>query len=181
MTKSRAVTLYLHLGHDQLATGIGLAELGTTRQLVLFEQVRQWCGGAGSITIRPVIDLNTNREVTGYQVSPRQHEHIALRDKTCVFPHCTRPAHPIPRVPGGPPSHDADHIAPYHQGGDTSTDNLACLCRLHHILKTHTAWSYQRIGPGEYLWRTPHGHHLLRTTTGTIAVDPPPQARPRAA
>jgi hypothetical protein len=30
------------------------------------------------------------------------------------------------------------------------------------------------LTPGEYLWRSPHGHTWLRDPTGTTDVSPPP-------
>ena len=146
---ARPVMIYLHLDAHQLANDCGgVAEVGSTGQLVSIEQIRRWFGAAGSITIRPVIDLNTSRKTRGYQPTEVMREQIALRDRTCVFPHCNRVAHPVRQRRTGEYSHDADHITAYDSGGETSTDNLACLCRLHHLLKTHTGWRYDIIGPG---------------------------------
>ncbi len=168
----RPVMIYLHLDAHQLANDCGgVTEVGSTGQLVSIEQIRAWFGAAGSITIRPVIDLNTSRNARGYQPTEVMREQIALRDRTCVFPHCNRVAHPVRQRRTGEYSHDADHITAYDSGGETSTDNLACLCRLHHLLKTHTGWRYDMIGPGEYLWRSPAGHQYLRTDNGTTMLN----------
>ncbi len=168
----RPVTIYLHFDAAQLTDRCGgLAEVGTTGQLVTMDEIRRWCGAAGSIIVRPVIDLNGTRVTRGYEPTDVMREHIALRDRTCVFPHCGRAAHPIRRPESGHYSHDADHITPYGSGGETSTDNLACLCRLHHLLKTHTGWRYEMIGPGEYLWKSPAGRQYLRTVAGTTMVE----------
>ncbi|MFT4224942.1 MAG: HNH endonuclease [Micropruina sp.] len=168
----RPIMIYLHFDAAQLTNGCGgLVEVGTTGQLVTIDEIRRWCGAAGSITIRPVIDLSGTRVTRGYEPTDVMREHIALRDRTCVFPHCGRAAHPIRRPASGNYSHDADHITPYDSGGETSTDNLSCLCRLHHLLKTHTGWRYEMIGPGEYLWKSPAGRQYLRTATGTTMVE----------
>jgi hypothetical protein len=29
-------------------------------------------------------------------------------------------------------------------------------------LKTHGGWTYERLGPRIFLWRSPHGHYYLR-------------------
>ncbi|MFC7359044.1 hypothetical protein [Nocardioides astragali] len=65
------------------------------------------------------------------------------------------------------------------QPGPTETDNLGALCRFHHRLKTHTAWHYDVIGPGEFVWTSPHGHRYRRDATGTIPLDPPGIAQQR--
>lgn len=177
----RAVQVYVHLAADA-AGDKSLTEVGSTGQLVTAEAVRRWCGSTATITVRPVIDLNADREVRGYQPTDVIREQVALRDRTCVFPHCSRPAHPVRSARADEFSHDADHIVPYAAGGPTSTDNLACLCRQHHRLKTHTPWTYRVLGLGEYLWTAPTGSQFLRTTTGTVALsDEPNRVRKRAA
>jgi hypothetical protein len=95
------VRIYLHFDATQLASCAGLGELGSTGQLVTIDQLRTWCGAAGSITVRPVIDLNRSRATRSYEPTEVMREQLALRDKTCVFPHCTRTeVHPKPwRVP----------------------------------------------------------------------------------
>ena len=91
---------------------------------------------------------------------------------TCVFPWCTRPAR----------RGDIDHIDEYDhqaeaegrpQSGPTRTSNLAALCRFHHRLKTHSAWSYRMTEPGVFEWTSPHGHHYRRDHHGTSPIDPP--------
>ncbi len=179
---ARPIMIYLHFDAAQLTDGCGgLAEVGTTGQLVTIDEIRRWCGTAGRITIRPVIDLNGTRANRGYEPTDVMREHIALRDRTCVFPHCGRAAHPARRSPTGNFGHDADHIVPYDSGGETSTDNLACLCRLHHVLKTHTGWRYEMLGPGEYLWKSPAGQQYLRTESGTTRLGARRRGRPEAA
>jgi len=86
-----------------------------------------------------------------------------------VHPWCHRPARRC----------DLDHLDPYvdrDQGGppgQTSTDNLAPLCRLHHRMKTHGGWTYTMVEPGVFLWTSPHGHTWLRDHTGTTDLTPP--------
>ncbi|WP_416956504.1 DUF222 domain-containing protein [Nocardioides sp. T5] len=145
------------------------------QRLVLLDQIKAWCADSRTkVTIKPVIDLNTQLHTDAYQVPERIREQVVLRDKTCVFPWCTRPARRC----------DVDHVIPHDpdaeaegrpQPGPTQTDNLAALCRFHHRLKTHSAWRYEMVAPGIYEWTSPHGHRYRRDHTGTTAID---DARP---
>ena len=88
-----------------------------------------WCANPDAqVIVKPVIDLNEHIHVEGYEVPARLREQTILRDHTCVFPWCTRSARKA----------DADHVIPYAEGGTTSSDNIAPLCRRHHRLKTHS-------------------------------------------
>jgi hypothetical protein len=171
----RDVMLYVHLSADALRSGDRDASAWVENargHLVTAGQVAEWCGvSTGSttgITVRPVIDLAETLRSAGYQPSPTLVEQTQLRDRTCVFPWCNRPAR----------SCDKDHIVPWDQGGSTSSDNLASLCRRHHRLKTHGGWSYTMLEPGSYLWRSPHGHTWLRDRTGTTDLTPEKVPRP---
>jgi 5-methylcytosine-specific restriction endonuclease McrA len=128
-----------------------------------------------------VIDLNTQLAAPGYEIPDRISEQVVLRDRTCVFPSCTRPARAC----------DIDHVIPYDhdaeaegrpQPGPTATSNLACLCRFHHRLKTHSPWTYRMVEPGVFEWTSPHGLRYRRAHTGTTELDPlepPGIPRPR--
>ena len=143
------------------------------QRLVLLDQVKAWCTDSRTrVTIKPVIDLTTELSAPGYAVPDRIREQVILRDGTCVFPWCSRPAR----------SCDVDHVVPYDhdaeaegrpQPGPTTTSNLAALCRHHHRLKTHTAWRYTVVGPGEFEWTSPHGHRFHRDPSGSTAIGPP--------
>ncbi|MVA76197.1 DUF222 domain-containing protein [Auraticoccus sp. F435] len=168
---ARRVTLYLHLSADALADG-GCAPgwVGNTRVPVTAGQVRDWCGQPGtSVTVRPVVDLNRPQGTAGYEVPDRIREQVALRDRTCVFPWCHRPAHPRPLSSASGEdrwSLDCDHVVAFGAGGTTSSDNLAPLCRGHHQLKTHHRWRYRALAAGRYLWTSPSGARYLRDRDG---------------
>ncbi len=143
------------------------------QRLLLLDQIQSWCGDTRTkITIKPVIDLNAKLTTPAYAVPARIREQVVLRDRTCVFPWCSRPARGC----------DIDHVDEYDhdaeaegrpQPGPTATHNLGALCRFHHRLKTFTAWTYRMITPGVFEWTSPHGHHYRRDRTGTTALDPP--------
>ena len=122
-----------------------------------------------NVVVKPVIDLDEHLGVAGYEVPERLAEQTQVRDGTCTFPWCTRPALDC----------DSEHCHRLDQGGTTCSCNIAPLCRRHHRLKTHTPWTYTAIDPGTYLWTSPHGYQFLRDRHGTTDVThdlsrPPP-------
>jgi 5-methylcytosine-specific restriction endonuclease McrA len=168
--KPRQVVLHVHLTEAAIV-GIGsgsleLARVENRRRIVTADQIRTWCADPDTeVIVKPVIDLNEHIHVEGYEVPDRVREQVTLRDHTCVFPWCTRSARKM----------DADHVIPYAEGGTTSSDNIAPLCRRHHRLKTHSTWTYTMLDPGSFLWSSPHGYQFLRDHHGTLDVsrDPP--------
>ena len=166
---TRQTVLHVHLSHDALSGRSIVGRVEETQALVTAEQVREWCGNPfAQVVVRPVLDLDDHIHVTSHEVPDRLAEQVDLRDATCAFPWCTRPARRC----------DHDHVVPHSKGGTTCSCNLAPLCRRHHRLKTHArGWSYTVLDPGTYLWRSPHGYQFLRDHTGTrdVTHDPPPR------
>jgi hypothetical protein len=117
------------------------------------------------VTVKPVLDLADHVRVDAWEVPDRLAERVRLRDGTCVFPWCTRPARAC----------DTDHVVPHARGGPTCPCNLAPLCRRHHRMKTHTGWTYTTPEPGTYHWRSPHGLTYLRDHHGTLDLTPTPR------
>ncbi|MFD5868568.1 HNH endonuclease [Corynebacterium sp. NPDC060344] len=96
----------------------------------------------------------------GYAPSEAQKAFIVGRDGTCRFPGCDHPAH---RTEG-------DHVENYDHdhpgaGGATDTENLHCLCKKHHDLKTRKMWDVLRMPDGTEYWTS--------RTTGMTAVSVP--------
>ena len=134
--------------------------------------------------MKQVIDLRERLECRGYEPTEKIREHVIVRDGTCVFPWCGRNARRC----------DLDHIVAYdhdhpEDGGPTSTDNLAALCRRHHRLKTSGRWRYEMTEPGAFVWVSPLGNTYLRDHTGSRPParlartrphrsDDPPSTRP---
>ena len=149
----------------------------TGNRPVTAEQIRQWCGHPDArVVVKPVIDLASHVHVGQYEVPDRIAEHIGLRDQTCVFPYCTRPAR---RLDPDGYGCDCDHVTPYARGGPTCSCQLAPLCRRHHRAKTYTPWSYTVLEPGTYLWSSPNGLRFLRDHQGTTDLtDTPRSSRP---
>ena len=171
LSPRRQVVLQVHLSDAALGEEPGphLARVENTRSFVHADQVRAWCQTPGTVvTVRPVLDLAEHLCATGYETPDRLAEQSAHVDGSCVFPWCTRPARTA----------DCDHVHPHAEGGSTCSCNIARLCRRHHRLKTHTAWSYAVLERGSYLWNSPHGLQFLRDREGTRDVTRTDALRP---
>ncbi len=166
------VVLHVHLEQAAVLGAGGLARLQETGGPVTAEQVRDWCGNPDTqVTVQPVLDLAEHLHVGSYEASARLKLQTQLRDGTCAFPFCFRPAEQCDcehRVP-----HDPDR----DDGGPTCSCNLAPACRRHHRAKTTGGWTYLTVEPGTYLWRSPLGYQFLRDHTGTLDVTPDPERR----
>ena len=77
-----------------------------------------------------------------------QNRQIAAVYPTCVFPGCREPTYTC----------DIDHRKPRSQGGPTHNENLAPLCRFHHMTRHHTPWQVERLPEGDHRWTSPLGH-----------------------
>ncbi|UNX56549.1 HNH endonuclease (plasmid) [Georgenia sp. TF02-10] len=168
----RGIELFVHLTREALDTvegaepsdGACVGRLQNLQVPITAEQIRAWCGSAGRIIVRPVLDLAGCEPIDAYEVPDRHRRVVVQRDHHCVFPGCTKRAERC----------DADHIVPHAQGGVTCPCNEAALCRGHHRAKTHAGWGYERLAPAVYLWTSPSGHRYLVTPADTRALDPAP-------
>jgi hypothetical protein len=177
LVRSQA-TLYLHLSEDTFrgrdrgpvrVEGVGA---------ITVEQAIDWLRHC-HVTIRPVIDLNANRSVDGYQGSPVIRETVRLRFPVEVFPWGTCSSRYA----------DLDHTQPYaprtdagdgaEPPGQTCPDNLGPLGRHHHRVKTHGGWQCLQTSRGVFYWRTPHGHWVRVDGSGThyLGTEIPDQVR----
>ena len=82
--------------------------------------------------MKPVLDLEAHDPVDTDVVPDRHAELTAVRDRTCVFPWCTRPA-PV----GATPTTRSPHPAADRRVRAISRR----LCRRHHRIKTHGGWT----------------------------------------
>jgi hypothetical protein len=91
--------------------------------------------------------------VDRYRPSAAQYAFVRTRDRRCRMPGCTARAAWA----------DLDHVLAHARGGATACENLCCLCRRHHRLKTFArGWTVRMDPDGTYTVTTPSG--LTRTT-----------------
>ena len=162
------VRLYLHASLADVVAGDSRAT-GSAEALgpVTLDLVREWAGRS-RVTIQPVLHVAADDRwsVDRHDPPPRMADEVRLRDETCIFPWCGRSARQC----------DLDHRESFEDPGDggppgqTSPESLAPLCRRHHRAKTSGSWSYERVGPGTYLWSGPSGLSVLVTPRGTVAI-----------
>jgi hypothetical protein len=167
----RRTVLHLHLSESAVRGASDHQELGrveNTRAPVTADQIREWCSNPHTqVIVKPVVDLADHVSVEAYEIPDRIAEAVALRDVSCAFPWCTRPARKL-----RPDEHaaDCDHLVPHAEGGPTCSCQIAPLCRRHHRLKTHGGWTYRILEPGSYVWTSPHRYQYLRDHTGTLDI-----------
>ena len=130
------------------------------------EQVRQLAAAASLLVANP---LTSPVEARRYQPSAALERTIRCRDLTCRFPGCSRPAIVC----------DIDHTIPFnHQnpaaGGLTVAQNLKCLCRQHHRLKTFGGWRDKQLADGTVVWLSPSGR-TYRTSPAGADLFPQPR------
>ena len=165
VVKPRQVVIHVHLSEASISRDeAGVAHVEETRSVVSTDQVRGWCG-SDQVVVKPVIDLEAHHRTDAYAVPDRLTEQTRLTQPVCAFPWCERPARRC----------DTDHVVAHGEGGPTCSCNLAPLCRRNHRAKTHTGWTYDKADVATYLWRSPHGLHLVkdRGTTRLVTAHPP--------
>lgn len=116
-----------------------------------------------------VIDLDEVKDhaVAGYVAPDKVKAYVRGRDGKCIFPGCTRSAW----------SCQLDHRIPYDAGGQTSADNLYCLCAHHHNFKTDRRGFYVPDPvTGEIIWLFDDGTYARTEPEGFIGSQVTPTA-----
>ncbi|MCB1290221.1 HNH endonuclease signature motif containing protein [Mycolicibacterium sp.] len=97
--------------------------------------------------VRPVRRPPSTAELR-YRPSTALDEFVRMRDLTCRFPSCDRPAEKC----------DLDHAIPW-PFGPTQASNIRALCRKHHLMKTFWTgtggWSDRQYPDGTIVWTSP--------------------------
>jgi hypothetical protein len=97
------------------------------------------------ITDGPSQPLDVGRRTR--TIPPALRTALIVRDRGCTFPGCDRP----------PPWTDAHHLVAWIDGGPTSLDNLALLCRRHHRAVHEGQWTLTRSPDGSWCAVPPGG------------------------
>ncbi|MGE2713742.1 DUF222 domain-containing protein [Mycolicibacterium litorale] len=135
--------------NDGMALLMGGSPIPTS---LLTEMIRR---GAKVVPIRPPDPAPEPH----YRPSTALDRFVRVRDLTCRFPGCDRPAMFA----------DVDHTVAYPDG-PTHASDLKCLCREHHLLKTFWSgpggWADQQLPDGTVVWTSPTGRSY-RTSPGS--------------
>lgn len=130
-----------HPGHTSLApaelVGSELVDTATAKELAA--SAKEW------ELIRHHPETGAVISVERYRPSAEIRRFLAARDVHCRFPGCRVP---VDRC-------DIDHTVAAADGGETSTRNLAHLCRAHHTLKHHGDWGVTQTADGTLTWVSP--------------------------
>ncbi|QHF25427.1 DUF222 domain-containing protein [Rathayibacter sp. VKM Ac-2804] len=137
------------------------------------EIARELIRTAASFT-RVLTDSDTGAVVSvgrTWRVPPPQMRlHLQLRDQTCRFAGCTRPA----------ATSEVDHTIEWSNGGETSLDNLVMLCTAHHHVRHGEQWSYVKDdSDGTITWTTPTGRRVGNRPPRLPGRPPDPPPGPR--
>jgi 5-methylcytosine-specific restriction endonuclease McrA len=147
-------------GPDPRATVSVVVDLGALRRGSVGEGERCEIPGVGPVAVeyartmlgRALVEvlIAKGTDVTtvysaGRHVPRRVRSALLLRDPRCVVPHCDA------RL-----GLEDDHwVTDFANGGLTGLDNLARLCRKHHLDRTHRGFELTRTEDG-WVWTAPH-------------------------
>jgi hypothetical protein len=112
------------------------------------QPVIRWVAGLRSkVHLLEIDNCSHTSQSASYQVPLALRHLVHVRQRTCCFPGCRRPAVRC----------DLDHTVAFDRGGRTCWCNLAPVCRRHHRAKQAPGWHLEQPRPGQMTWRTPNG------------------------
>ena len=100
----------------------------------------------------PVTSCDHRYEAHAYQPGDLLRHLVQIRDGTCAFPFCSRPARDC----------DYEHAIPYHQGGRTCACNGSPKSRRCHQVKQSRGWTVTQPQPGWHQWTAPSGRTYVQ-------------------
>jgi hypothetical protein len=142
--------------------GAGGALLATLTRQELERAVRRGCPEHPGADCRCQVVTRPPRS-QGYAPTAPQRRWARARDGHCRHPGCRNRAGWA----------DIDHVVAHADGGPTDCDNLCCLCRRHHRLKTHApGWTFHLDADGALLVTTPSGVTRVSRPPGAELLEP---------
>src|SRR5512146_867936 len=107
--------------------------------------------GGRQLTVRPDVvpthDCDHWHQTSSYEPGEKLRRLVQVRDHTCTFPTCSRPAH----------KRDLEHALPFRTGGRTDACNAGARSRRCHRVKQSPGWTLTQPKPGWHQWTTPTG------------------------
>ena len=155
-------------GGDGPAGTSGCAELAGYGPIPVSvaERIAAGAGSWSRVLTHPVTGTVLDHDRTTYAVPADLKRRLRARDGTCRFPGCRRRAERC----------DLDHTVAWVEGGPTAADNLAHLCRHHHVLKHRDGplgrWQVRHRHPG-----SPEGVLEWTSPAGRVHVTYPQEHR----
>ncbi|WP_249353985.1 HNH endonuclease signature motif containing protein [Microbacterium sp. 2FI] len=133
------------------------------------ERARELCGGdAGWMRVlthpETGMVLSVGREQYAPPASLRRL--VKWRADRCMAPGCGVPAARC----------DTDHTLAWEHGGSTSLENLAPICRGHHMVKHHGGWRVEQVAGsgGSLRWTSPAGRSYVVAPERRVPAFRPP-------
>ncbi len=112
--------------------------------------------GGQQLTVRfyvvPTHACDHRYQVTSYLPGDRLRRLVQVRDDTCTWPPCSRPAR----------ESDFEHAIPYYKGGKTDACNAGARSRRCHQVKQLPGWTLTQPRPGWHVWTTPTGRSYVQ-------------------
>ncbi len=140
----------VHLDQDVLGpdgTLAGTLEDGTHLSAETLRRVACDCGLVAAGGAAGAEELTIGRRTR--TIPPAIRRALMLRDRGCAFPGCTHT-----RFLHG------HHIRHWLHGGETSVDNIALLCTVHHHRVHEGGWTIARGADGKLAFTSPAGRRL---------------------
>jgi hypothetical protein len=156
-----AITVYVHVyGGPESSEGVARVEGAGP---VTEAWIRNLLGPHARFTIKPVLDIEGQAPVDGYEIPDRHRQAVHLMTPADTFPFSSSVS---------ARHHQIDHTEEFDPGaadgaGQSRIGNYGPMTVFHHRLKTHGGWDVQQPYPGIYVWRDPHGALYLVDHTGT--------------